>query len=166
MLSKSPTRPPSDPNELREWRDATLYRLSLRASRAETTETLARLHARGHVGVTLGYTNFLANLDTEGTTLSALARRVGVTRQAAGQRIVEIEAAGYVSRQPDPADGRSVLVRQTAKGRKLLRDALDIVADLEAEYEEIIGAKRMDAMKATLRMLVDKVDPEGALGPN
>src|SRR5438046_1205237 len=102
-----------EPAALRAWRDATLYRLLLRASRAETTETLARIRLRGYEDVTLVHTNLLANLDTDGTTISALARRAGVTRQAASQQVAELERAGYVQRRPDPTDRRGVLLGQT-----------------------------------------------------
>lgn len=155
---------PVDPQALRAWRDATLYRLLFRAARAETTETVARIQRRGHPHVTLAYTSLLANLDTEGTTISALARRAGVTRQAASQRLAEIERHGYVTRAPDPSDGRAVIVRQTAKGRRLLRDALRVVADLEDEYARSLGAARLAALKEGLAAFVERVDPGGALG--
>src|SRR5690348_12353656 len=104
-----------DPSALRAWRDATLYRLLLRASRAETTETLRRIKERrsGYENVTLAYTALLANLDTEGSTISALAGRAGVTRQAASQQVVQLEREGLVTRSPDSSDGRAVLVHQT-----------------------------------------------------
>ena len=42
----------SDTAALRAWRDATLYRLVLRASQAERRETLARLRQHGYTDVT------------------------------------------------------------------------------------------------------------------
>lgn len=155
---------PAEPAALRAWREQTLYRLLLRATRAETTETLKRLRARGHTTVTMVYTNLLANLDTEGTTISALARRAGVTRQAASQVLLEIERDGYVTREPDPLDGRAVLVRQTPKGRALLQDALEVVAELEAEYAQHLSHDDLDALRQTLAALLDHIDPAGTLG--
>jgi len=52
----------------------------LRASRAETTATLQRIQEIGYADVSLTDANLLANLDTNGTIISALARRAGVTR--------------------------------------------------------------------------------------
>jgi hypothetical protein len=78
---------PDDPARLRAWRDATLYRLMLRASEAERRETLSRLRQRGYQDVTNTDTTLLANLDTADTSISALARRCGVTRQAASQQL-------------------------------------------------------------------------------
>jgi DNA-binding MarR family transcriptional regulator len=155
----------ADPVALRAWRDATLYRLLFRASRTEMAETLDRLQ-RHHRRATLAYTTLLANLDTEGTTISALARRAGVTRQAASQQLAEIERAGYVKRVAAPNDARAVLVQQTAKGRALLQDAIEIVAGIEAEYAEQLGADRVAQLKSLLGDLLAVIDPGGMLGPD
>jgi DNA-binding transcriptional ArsR family regulator len=101
---------PDDPARLRAWRDATLYRLVTRASEAEMRETLSRLRQRGYQNVTNADTALLANLDTADTTISVLARRCGVTRQAASQQLALLSQKGYVSRKPDPADSRAILV--------------------------------------------------------
>ena len=160
------TRPSlDDTNALRAWRDQTLYRLLLRASRVETTTTLDELQARGYDDVSIADTNLLANLDTGGATITALARRAGVTRQAASQQVGALERAGYVDRRSSPDDGRAVIVVQTARGRALLGDALDIVDDLEARYAADLGPKAVAALKRSLRAFLDRVDPQGVLGP-
>jgi DNA-binding MarR family transcriptional regulator len=149
---------------LRAWRDQTLYRLLLRASRAETTTTLERVRRLGYADISLGDANLLANLDTEGTSISALARRTGVTRQAASQQIAALERAGYVQRRASETDGRAVIIVQTPRGRALLADALDIVEDLEAFYAEHLGQARLASLKKSLSSLLDRIDPIGALG--
>ena len=155
---------PDDPARLRAWRDATLYRLVTRASEAEMRETLRRLRQRGYQDVTNADTALLANLDTADTTISALARRCGVTRQAASQQLALLSQKGYVSREPDPADSRAILVRRTAKGHALMRDALEIVAEIEAEYAGFLGAGRLAALRELLTGLVGHADPDGMLG--
>lgn len=160
-----PKAPLDDPGALRVWRESTLYRLVFRASRAETTETLARLHRRGHPStLTLAGTSLLANLDTAGTTISALARRAGMTRQGASQQIADLERDGYVVRRADPDDARAVIVRQSPKGRALLDDALAVVTELEAEYAAIVGEARLRSLKEVLAELVNDIDPGGRLG--
>ena len=157
-------RPSLDDPELRAWRDQTLYRLLLRASRAETTATLQRIHEIGYRDVSLTDTNLLANLDTDGTIISALARRAGVTRQAASQQVGALERLGYVERRPSDTDGRAAVIHQTDHGRKLLDDALDIVAALEASYAAHLGDARLGDLKELLRALLALIDPAGELG--
>jgi DNA-binding MarR family transcriptional regulator len=127
-------------------------------------ETLRRLRQRGYQDVTNTDTALLANLDTADTTISALARRSGVTRQAASQQLALLSQKGYVRREPDPADSRAILVRRTAKGHALMRDALEIVAEIEAEYAGFLGAGRLAALRELLTDLVADADPDGTLG--
>ena len=153
-----------DAAALRAWRDATLYRLVLRASQAERRETLARLRQRGYTDVTHTDTALLASLDTADTTISVLARRCGITRQAASQQVALLEHKGYVTRRPDPGDSRAVLVQRTGRGHALLADALQVVADIEAGYAEHLGAERLTALRELLADLLSHSDPTGALG--
>ena len=88
-------------------------------------------------------TSLLANLDTEGTIISALARRAGVTRQAAGQQVASLEERRYVERRPSGSDGRAAVIYQTARSRALLNDALDIVEELEQGYAQTLGPGRL-----------------------
>lgn len=149
---------------MRAWRDQTLYRLLLRASRAETTATLDGIRRRGFGDISLGDAGLLANLDTEGTSISALARRAGVTRQAASQQVAGLERAGYVERKSSSTDGRAVLIIQTQRGRDLLAAALDVVDELEASYAGHLGESGLKELKGTLASLLDRIDPVGTLG--
>jgi DNA-binding MarR family transcriptional regulator len=153
-----------NPAALRAWRDQTLYRRLLRASRAEASATLGEIHARGYLEVSLGDTNLLANLDTGGSTITALAQRAGVTRQAASQKVTALERAGYVTRHASEHDGRAVIVVQTDRGRALLRDALEIVAVLERDYAAALGPRRYANLTSALAALLDHIDPHGTLG--
>ena len=58
---------------LERWRgvDQSSSPSSSRRSRAEKSTTLRRVHELGYRDVSLTDTNLLANLDTEGTTISA-----------------------------------------------------------------------------------------------
>lgn len=148
---------------LRSFREQTLYRLLLRARRAENDEMVARIRARGYPDLQPSYPALLANLDTDGTSITGLAGKAGVTRQAASQQLAEIEARGYVEREPHPTDGRTVLVRRTPRGESLLRDALAVVSDLEAEYSEFLGQRQLASLKNALSHLLDHIDPGGRL---
>jgi DNA-binding MarR family transcriptional regulator len=55
-------------------------------------------------------------------TPSELAQRERVQRPTATRLLARLEAPGYVTRTPDPQDGRSSLVAITPDGRALLED--------------------------------------------
>ncbi len=63
----------------------------------------------------------LGRLDREGAqSVSDLAAAERVRPQSMAQTVGDLEAAGLVSREPDPRDGRRALVDLTAEGRVVL----------------------------------------------
>ncbi len=156
--------PASDPNALRARREALLLRRLLRAYKAVNEETIRRVVARGHRGLRPSFTSLLGQLDTEGTRLSALATRMGVTRQAVSQLLVQVEEAGLVTREDDPTDARGVVVRFTAKGRRTLEEAVEVMEGLDRELATRLGARDLAKLSALLAALAEVVDPDGALG--
>jgi DNA-binding MarR family transcriptional regulator len=163
-LSTTLPNPADDGAALRSEREQILLRLLLRATRHMTIETVARMRARGHDTMQPSFPRFLGNLDTQGTRLGALARRMGASRQAVSQQLVEVEAAGLVERLPDPTDRRGVIVRFTPKGRRTLSDAIEVMNAIEAEYSAIIGTAAMQHLKRSLKRLLDHVDTKGEFG--
>ena len=153
---------PMNPDDLLAFREHTLYRLLIRARRAENDEMVGRLRDR-RWDVLPSWPALLANLDPDGTSISALAARAGVTRQAASQTLKEIEGRGLVARAPDPDDARATIVRRTPKGERLLHDALEIVTDIEAEYAKHIGKARFEQLRTLLADLLGEIDPIGRL---
>lgn len=152
------------PDTFRSRREGNLLRELLRISRLMSDETVARMRARGITGMMPAYPRLLGNLDTEGTRIGALARKMGVTRQAAAQLAAEIEAAGFVERLPDPQDRRGVIVRFTETGRAALAAAVEVIAEIEGDYARIVGNDRLEATKATLAEILAAFDRLGAFG--
>jgi DNA-binding MarR family transcriptional regulator len=150
--------------EFRERREQMLLRLLLRMTQSMTNETVARMNARGIVGMQPAYPRLLGNLDTDGTRLSALARRMGVTRQATAQLVTEIEKNGFVARRPDPDDGRGIIVLFTEKGRHALATAVDVMTGIEADYVKVIGGEGMANIKRMLKAILDRADKPGEFG--
>jgi DNA-binding MarR family transcriptional regulator len=155
-----------DARSLRARREQILLRMLLRITRHMTVETVSRVQARGFAGMQPAYPRLLGNLDTEGTRIGALARRMGTTRQAAAQLAGEVERAGFVVRRADPHDGRGVVVRFTAKGHAALASAIAVMAEIEAEYAATIGKAALRRLKSELAALLAEIDDAGALGPD
>src|SRR5690349_19404406 len=116
----------TDPEALLAMRQENIGRLFQRAARAYSEEALRRIEAYGHQGLTLFHTALISNLDVEGTQISTVAERAGVTKQAMGQVAKELEARGYIRRVTDPNDKRGVLLHFTERGQKFLRDAYQV----------------------------------------
>lgn len=154
----------TDAESLRATRERMLLRLLIRAADNMNAELAKRIRARGFEDFQPSFTGLLGHLDTEGTRISALARRMGTSRQAASQLLQQIETRGYVERIPDPSDKRAVIARHTPNGRRLLKAAIDIMLAIEAEYATTLSQDGLGRLKQLLKRLLDKVDPTGKLG--
>jgi DNA-binding MarR family transcriptional regulator len=87
-------------------------------------------------------------------TSSELAERLGVTKQAAGQMVDELERLGYVERRPHPAGGRRRLLALTGKARDHLRVAGQIMHDLESELAGQLDEAALAALRGTLARVI------------
>jgi DNA-binding MarR family transcriptional regulator len=109
----------------------------LRASRAAIDELHRRLAAGGHPDVRPAHGYAFQAIGPDGATASELGRRLGVTKQAAGQMVDELARMQYVVRGPDPADGRRRLVTLTPRGIDCLRASAEIFDELLAEWRAV-----------------------------
>jgi DNA-binding MarR family transcriptional regulator len=92
------------------------------------------------------------NMDFDGTRLTDLAARAGMTKQAMSELVDECEALGIVERRPDPTDRRARMIVFTARGRKLMRALMNGIAHAETEMAAAIGARAMKDMAAALQV--------------
>ncbi|RMI41457.1 MarR family winged helix-turn-helix transcriptional regulator [Streptomyces triticirhizae] len=99
-----------------------------------------------------------------GATSSELAERLGVTKQAAGQLVKELEQRGYVRREAHPAGGRRRLVVLTDAAVRHLEVAGGILRELEAEAAQRAGRDDLDALRGELARLIHGMTGE-ALPP-
>jgi len=118
------------------------------------------LRTRGH-RIQPAHASVIVHLRTEGSRLTALAQRAGMSKQAMGKLVDELEALGYVERLADPADGRAKLVRFRRPGLVFLADAGEIVAEIWKHYAAQIGERRLRRLRADLVDLVAHLE-EGA----
>lgn len=152
-----------DPEALRRFRNAHLYRSVARMLREYNRRLVEALHERGFTDFTPAFPQIMSNLDTEGSRIGAIAQRAGITRQAAGQLIAEIEACGYIERRAEPTDARATLVVFTPRGRKMLANVFEILTAFDVEFAEQIGARRYEKLRDDLYEVVEAFDPKGAL---
>jgi DNA-binding MarR family transcriptional regulator len=140
---------------LEKKKEASMGQLLLKASRLYNERAIARVRElTGAERLTVAHTSVFPHLDLEGTRLTTLAQRMGVTKQFVGQLLEELEGFGVVERIPDPSDGRAKLVRFTARGKRALLHGLDVLSGIEATITKEIGAGRAKAFVATLSDVV------------
>jgi DNA-binding MarR family transcriptional regulator len=150
--------------QLRGYRNSRLYRSLGRTLRVYNRLLVTRLQALGFDDFSPAFPSLLSNLDTEGTRIGVLASRAGVTRQAAGQLLREIERCGYAERTASQDDARATTVKFTARGRRLLATVLELVEEIEGDFEAALAPGEFDAVREGLRHIADRIDPTGRAG--
>lgn len=99
-------------------------------------------------------------LDRRGSvTANELAGELNLEKSTASRLIADLERKEYVRRRPHPADGRSILLRTTAVGRRafdavrndLLREHAHVVAGLDAPTQRAVALVMRKLAQTTAR---------------
>lgn len=101
-------------------------------------------------GVSPAHATLLSQLDPDGMPMSDLARLMGVSTPAIHQMVHRLVDLGLLEVTPNPQSGRSKLVTLTPEGRLRRGQALELLAELEAELAQRIGVRRMRALRDAL----------------
>ena len=102
---------------------------------------------------------FFARANQFSRNPSAFAEFQATTRGTASQTIKSLEAGGYLVRQPSKADGRSVNLRLTSRGKKTLaRDPFEVLVSAV----DSLDAKERTAMRRVLHQVLTTVAASGA----
>ena len=121
--------------------------------RTMSEQLIERLAQRGHPEVRYAHGNVFQYLDDDGTRVSVLAQRAGMTRQSMTQLVEHLERHGYVERVADPADGRAQLIRATARGADVFAVVREFVAEVDARLDARLGAAKLARLRALLKEL-------------
>ncbi|MFK4089644.1 MarR family winged helix-turn-helix transcriptional regulator [Kribbella sp. NPDC020789] len=105
----------------------------------------------------------LATVNSEGPKRQLdLAAQLGVDRTVMTYLLDDLEKAGLVQRQPDPADRRARLIVPTDRGKETL---CDLERRLSATEDEVLGSLDQEERASFRRLLqrvalkVDAMDP-------
>lgn len=98
----------------------------------------------------------MEQLDFEdGLRLTDLARGAGMTPQAIGELVDQLEALGYLERRPDPNDRRAKRIHRTARALDASETAFEASHRIDGELRELLGPDRLQALKLDLVRIVE-----------
>jgi DNA-binding MarR family transcriptional regulator len=113
----------------------------------------ARLVAHGFADFRPAHSSVFEHLEDTGTTVSALADRAAMTKQAMAELVAHLEERGYVVRVPDPDDRRAKLVLPTDRGREVYHVARGLVPEVHARISTLIGKQRLEQLRHDLDLI-------------
>ena len=150
-MSFDPSLPPRPlPALLTQVKEAAIHRMR------------QRLAAEGYADIREGYGCVFGFIDIdEGSRLTELAERSGLTKQAVGEVIPELEQLGYVTREPDPGDRRAKIIKLTPKGRDACLTGRRLFAEIEREWAEQLGEELLAGLREAAERIA-AAEHEGA----
>jgi DNA-binding MarR family transcriptional regulator len=117
---------------------------------ALVAELSARMQAAGYGDVRSAHGCVFGNISEEGMRLTELAERAGMTKQAVGEAVTDLERLGYAERVADPADGRAKIICLTDRGQAAQRAGFQLIREIEDEWVKRFGAERVEQMRSLL----------------
>jgi DNA-binding MarR family transcriptional regulator len=118
-------------------------------------DMFGRMAAKGFEDVREGHGCVFGFIDLEhGSRLTDLADRSGLTKQAVGEAVAELERKGYLERVPDPEDGRAKIIKLTQRGVEAALTGRRLFAEIEAEWAERYGEERVADLRACAEEIV------------
>jgi DNA-binding MarR family transcriptional regulator len=142
---------------------ASTLQVLFKVARLLDEEAVRRVAAqKGAPALRRAHTSLLPHIDLEGTRITDLAERLGITKQAVSQLVDELASFGVLARVPDPDDARARRVVFTARGRAGFAEGLAVLAGLERELAAKVGAPAMAQLRAALLAIHDGLGADKA----
>jgi len=116
------------------------------------TRLLDALEKRGLGGISEAYFGLFQYPPIDGQRPAALAKDLGMSKQALNHLLGQLEKLGYLERRREDANGQTT-VHLTARGWQVVESNVAAIRGLEAEWEHTLGKRRFADLKAALREL-------------
>jgi DNA-binding MarR family transcriptional regulator len=113
-----------------------------------------RLGDEGYPDIRPGHGCAFRFIEVDGSRLTQIAAKAGMTKQAVGEVVADLERLGYLERVPDPDDGRAKIIRLTARGWEAQAAALRIFAEVERRWSEVVGDDSIAALRETAESIL------------
>ncbi len=127
-----------------------LARLMAMAFRSLIDGLHARLAERGFADIRPAYGFVLLACREQSVSVGDIAVLLGFTKQAASKLVDTMARDGYARRVADDSDARGRRVQLTAKGHRALSAVEAIYVELEGEWAEVLGKRRVETLRKDL----------------
>jgi DNA-binding MarR family transcriptional regulator len=93
------------------------------------------------------------------STSSGIRRSPGLSKQAINDLLRQLEAMGYITLEPDPADRRARRIVLTPRGGELMECVRAAAYRIAEDWARAVGEERFEAVRRTL---LDYIEAERA----
>jgi DNA-binding MarR family transcriptional regulator len=120
------------------------------AERALAAELEEGLRSAGYDDLRSAHAQVFVSLEMEGSRLTDLAARAGMTKQAMGELVRYLEQHGYLAVEPDARDRRAKVIRPTQRGWAAHALSTTLVADSDRRLAERVGEQALRELRIQL----------------
>ena len=104
-------------------------------------------------GLRQSHFRVISSVPPEGISVTALAQRVGMTKQGCGQFVGRLVGSGHLSVETGSPDRRVRTVRRTGAGDRLMTDVAARISRIEQDWAARVGERRYATFRAVLEEL-------------
>ena len=101
-------------------------------------------------GLRQSHFRLLALVPPQGISVTELAERLGMTKQAAGQFVTRLEATGHLEARADPSDRRLRVITRTALGDRTNKAVTARIRRIERGWARRVGEERYAQFRQVL----------------
>lgn len=108
------------------------------------------LNAAGFKGLSLPHMAIFRYPGPDGERPGVLAERANMSKQAMNRLLGSLEELGYLKRSDSLDEGRARIVHFTKRGHMAYAKAIDILRDIERDWNAFLGPKDFARLKEIL----------------
>ncbi len=136
-------------------RSPSLTALLTAAERALESEIEGGLRAGGYHDLRAAHAQVFVVVSSDGSHLTILAGRAGMTKQAMAELVRYLQQRGYLEIEPDPHDRRAKIIRPTALGDRAREHCQALADEAERRLVERFGENAVRELRAQLGQIAD-----------
>ena len=141
-------------DEIQRIREAHLGRLLLQSARQHHQAVVDGMNALGFQ-IRATHASVIRHVHINGSRVTDVADRAGMTKQAVGQILIELERAGYVRCTIAPRDRRVKTVMFTDKGLRFAAAIGSAVKQADVDFARRIGRPRLRLLYTLLHRVLE-----------
>jgi DNA-binding MarR family transcriptional regulator len=128
------------------------------AGQLASDEFYGLVREHGYGDLRPGHGCVFGNIEAAGSRLTDIATRAGLTKQAVGEAVSDLERIGYVERVPDPDDRRAKIIRLTERGMAAQATGRQLLEEMEARWARRYGKARVAELRALLEEIIGQTE--------
>lgn len=104
--------------------------------------------------------DLISYIDPDGTTITEIARRKGVTKQSISKTVQELLDMGFLESRPNPADSRSKLISFNLNVDSAMVRGFEVLAQIDQAIADEIGRKEYQSLMEGMQRVMNKLESE------